>query len=37
MEEILNQFSNHNNIDFAYPTQRFYDNLKEGKEGTKSG
>ncbi|HED08487.1 MAG TPA: mechanosensitive ion channel family protein [Ignavibacteria bacterium] len=36
MEEILNQFSNHNNIDFAYPTQRFYDNLKEGKEGTKS-
>lgn len=34
-EEILDQFSKHDNIDFAYPTQRFYDNLTEGKKGTK--
>ena len=34
-EDILEQFSKHDDIDFAYPTQRFYDNLKEGKPGTK--
>ncbi len=34
-EEILEQFAQHDDIDFAYPTQRFYDNLKEGKPGTK--
>jgi small-conductance mechanosensitive channel len=34
-EEVLEQFSQHNNIDFAYPTQRFYNNTIEGKEGTK--
>lgn len=33
-EEILNQFANHKDIDFAYPTQRFYNNLTEGKEAT---
>ncbi len=33
-EEILNKFSEHNDIDFAYPTQRIYYNLKEGKAGT---
>ena len=35
-EEILDEFSRCENIDFAYPTQRFYNNLLEGKEGTKS-
>jgi hypothetical protein len=34
-EEVLDQFAKHDNIDFAYPTQRFYNNLSEGKEGTK--
>jgi len=34
-EEVLEQFAQHNNIDFAYPTQRFYSNMNEGKEGTK--
>lgn len=34
-EEVLEQFAEHDNIDFAYPTQRFYSNLTEGKEGTK--
>ena len=34
-EDILNTFSQANDIDFAYPTQRFYDNIQEGKEGTK--
>ena len=29
---ILNEFSKHNNIDFACPTQQFYDNLQEGKK-----
>ena len=31
-EEVLEQFANHKDIDFAYPTQRFYSNLTEGKE-----
>jgi small-conductance mechanosensitive channel len=32
-EEVLDQFAKHKDIDFAYPTQRFYDNINEGKEG----
>ena len=35
-EDILLEFSECDNIDFAYPTQRFYNNLNEGKKGTKS-
>ncbi|MEJ2053834.1 MAG: mechanosensitive ion channel [Calditrichaceae bacterium] len=31
-EEILTRFSECKDIDFAYPTQRFYDNSVEGKE-----
>lgn len=31
-EEILTKFSEHKNIDFAYPTTRFYNNLTEGKD-----
>ncbi len=34
-EDILERFAKHDDIDFAYPTQRFFDNLKEGKPGTK--
>jgi len=34
-EAVLNEFAKHDNIDFAYPTQRFYNNLAEGKQGTK--
>jgi small-conductance mechanosensitive channel len=34
-EDILHEFSQTKDIDFAYPTQRFYDNYLEGKEGTK--
>jgi len=30
-EEILDTFARHRDIDFAYPTQRFYDNRAEGK------
>ena len=30
---ILTEFAKHDDIDFAYPTQRFYDNRTEGKEG----
>ncbi len=30
-EHILTEFAKHKDIDFAYPTQRFYDNLNEGK------
>ncbi|MCB0748127.1 MAG: mechanosensitive ion channel family protein [Ignavibacteriae bacterium] len=33
-EEVLDQFAKHKDIDFAYPTQRFYSNLTEGKEST---
>jgi small-conductance mechanosensitive channel len=32
-EAILEAFAEHDDIDFAYPTQRFYDNLHEGKPG----
>ena len=34
-EKILKEFEKHNDIDFAYPTYRYYNNLLEGKEGTK--
>jgi small-conductance mechanosensitive channel len=34
-EDILIEFAKHPNIDFAYPTQRFYNNALEGKEGTR--
>lgn len=34
-ESILKEFSLCSDIDFAYPTQRFYDNIREGKKPTK--
>jgi small-conductance mechanosensitive channel len=34
-EDILKEFFKHEDIDFAYPTQRFYNNVLEGKAGTK--
>ena len=34
-EDILREFARRSDIDWAYPTQRFYDNLREGKAGTK--
>jgi len=33
-EAILEEFARCNDIDFAYPTQRFYNNCQEGKTGT---
>lgn len=36
-EEILQQFAGCIDINFAYPTQRFFDNLTEGKTYTKKG
>jgi len=35
-EEILTEFSKCPDIDFAYPTQRFYNNVTEGKEGARA-
>ena len=35
-KDILKEFALCEDIDFAYPTQRFYNNILEGKEGTKS-
>jgi len=35
LEDVLEEFNKCSDIDFAYPTTRFYDNLGEGKEGTK--
>ena len=32
-EEVLREFAQCDDIDFAYPTQRFYDNRGEGKRG----
>jgi len=34
-EDILEEFGKCEDIDFAYPTQRFYNNTLEGKAGTK--
>jgi len=34
-EDILNKFSEFDDIDFAYPTQRFYNNSTEGKKDLK--
>ncbi|GAB4164649.1 MAG: hypothetical protein Tsb0017_02930 [Geothermobacteraceae bacterium] len=34
-EEILDAFARRDDIDFAYPTQRFYRNDTEGKPGTR--
>ncbi len=34
-ESILREFARHDDIDFAYPTQRFFDNRSEGKPGVK--
>jgi len=34
-EDILNKFSECDDIDFAYPTQRFYNNSTEGKKDLK--
>jgi small-conductance mechanosensitive channel len=31
-EDILDAFAEHKDIDFAYPTQRFYDHVTEGKQ-----
>ena len=33
-EDVLNQFAAHKDINFAYPTRRFYDNQREGELGT---
>ena len=33
--DFLREFAKCDDIDFAYPTQRFYDNRLEGKAGTK--
>jgi small-conductance mechanosensitive channel len=35
-EDILHAFAETDDIDFAYPTQRFYDNLHEGKPGARA-
>ena len=34
-EEVLKEFSKYEDIDFAYPTQRFYSNKMEGKSSIK--
>ena len=35
-EEILHAFAENDDIDFAYPTQRFFDNIHEGKPGARA-
>ncbi len=35
LEEVLEEFGKCKDIDFAYPTTRYYNNLSEGKEETK--
>ena len=35
-EDVLDAFGDCNDIDFAYPTRRFYDNVSEGKSGARA-
>ncbi|WP_339135480.1 MAG: mechanosensitive ion channel domain-containing protein [Candidatus Electrothrix sp. GW3-4] len=35
-EDILRAFAQHKDIDFSYPTMRYYDNVVEGKEGARA-
>jgi small-conductance mechanosensitive channel len=35
-EDILIEFAKHDDIDFAYPTYRYYDNRQEGKPGARA-
>jgi small-conductance mechanosensitive channel len=35
-EDILDAFAAFDDVDFAYPTQRFYDNRSEGKSGARA-
>ena len=35
-EYILTEFAKHDDIDFAYPTLRYYDNRTEGKKGARA-
>jgi small-conductance mechanosensitive channel len=35
-EDVLAAFAEHDDIDFAYPTRRLYDNLHEGKPGARA-
>ncbi|MBT1073977.1 mechanosensitive ion channel family protein [Geobacter grbiciae] len=35
-EAILERFAERTNIDFAYPTRRYYDNVTEGKSGARA-
>jgi len=35
-EDILDEFAKHDDIDFAYPTTRYYNNSLEGKQAVKS-
>jgi small-conductance mechanosensitive channel len=35
-EDILKEFAKYSDIDFAYPTQRFFNNVLEGKSETKT-
>lgn len=35
-EDILDAFAENDDIDFAYPTRRFYNNLKEGKPNARA-
>lgn len=35
-EDVLRAFAARDDIDFAYPTQRFYDNVREGKSGARA-
>ena len=36
-EAVLDAFAGADDIDFAYPTTRFYDNRREGKSGARAG
>jgi len=35
-QDMLTAFAQHDDIDFAYPTVRYYDNVREGKPGARA-
>jgi hypothetical protein len=35
-EAVLDAFAQRTDIDFAYPTQRMFDNVREGRSGARA-
>ena len=36
VQDMLKEFAQHDDIDFAYPTVRYFNNVREGKPGARA-